>query len=47
MPVILHEDEFDRWLSAPIEEALTLTAPFPAQLMRVGEPEYPARKPTT
>ncbi len=33
MPVILHEEDWDRWLDAPVEEALTLAAPFPSQLM--------------
>lgn len=35
MPVILHDDDHDRWLTAPIEEALPLAAPYPAQLMAV------------
>jgi putative SOS response-associated peptidase YedK len=45
MPVILHDEDYDRWLRAPLEEALTLAAPFPAQLMAVAPPEYPTRKP--
>lgn len=35
MPVLLHDDHEQRWLTAPIEEALMLAAPFPAQLMAV------------
>lgn len=34
MPVILHEDDHDRWLTAEVEDALTLAAPYPSQLMR-------------
>lgn len=33
MPVLLHEDDEERWLSAPIEEVLSLAVPFPSQLM--------------
>ena len=33
MPVILHEEDYDRWLSAPIAEAIELAAPYPSQLM--------------
>ena len=35
MPVILHDEDEERWLSAPMDEALTLAAPYPSQLMRV------------
>ncbi|WP_281252581.1 SOS response-associated peptidase [Sphingomonas dokdonensis] len=35
MPVLLHNEDEERWLSAPIEDAMELVAPFPAQLMRV------------
>jgi putative SOS response-associated peptidase YedK len=35
MPVILHEEDWDRWLDAPVEEALSLAGPYPSQLMRV------------
>ena len=35
MPVLLHPDDEDRWLTAPLPEALELAAPFPSQLMRV------------
>jgi putative SOS response-associated peptidase YedK len=33
MPVILHDEDEGRWLTAPIEEVLTLAAPYPSQLM--------------
>ncbi|USI71595.1 SOS response-associated peptidase [Sphingomonas morindae] len=36
MPVRLHDQDETRWLSAPLEEALTLAAPFPAQLVAVA-----------
>ncbi|USI73971.1 SOS response-associated peptidase [Sphingomonas morindae] len=36
MPVLLHDEDEARWLSAPLEEALTLAAPFPAQLMALA-----------
>ena len=43
MPVVLtKEDEWDCWLGAPVEEALTLQRPLPAEAMRVvmtGEKE--------
>jgi putative SOS response-associated peptidase YedK len=35
MPVLLHDEDENRWLTARVEEALPLAAPFPAQLMRV------------
>ena len=35
MPVLLQGEDEERWLSAPIEEAMELVAPYPAQLMRV------------
>ena len=34
-PVILHPEDYDRWLDAPIEDALTLACPHPSQLMTV------------
>jgi putative SOS response-associated peptidase YedK len=36
MPVILHPDDYDRWLDpqTPIEGLRALLKPFPAQLMR-------------
>ena len=33
MPVVLHPEDFDRWLKAPLAEVLPLAAPFPTQLM--------------
>jgi putative SOS response-associated peptidase YedK len=36
MPVLLtNEDEADRWLSAPLEEALDLQRPLPADQMMI------------
>jgi len=35
MPVILHDEDYDRWLSAPWEELKEAVAPYPSQLMRV------------
>lgn len=35
MPVILHDDDYDRWLTAPWDELKQLAAPYPSQLMRV------------
>lgn len=37
IPVILHDEDFDRWLSAPVEEALSLATAFPSQLIRLEE----------
>ncbi len=34
MPVLLHDEDEERWLSAPIEQAMELVAPYPTQLMR-------------
>ena len=36
MPVILHPEDHDRWLAAPLAEALPLAAPFPSQLMAMA-----------
>jgi len=36
MPVILHPDDEERWLTGTVEEVLPLAAPFPSQLMQVG-----------
>lgn len=33
MPVILDDDGEQRWLSAPMDEALSLASPYPSQLM--------------
>lgn len=35
MPVILHEEDLDRWLQAPIDVALPLACAFPSQLLAV------------
>jgi len=35
MPVILLAEDQDRWLTAPVEEALTMLTAYPSQLMRV------------
>lgn len=33
---MLHDEDFDRWLSAPVDDALSLACAFPSQLMAVG-----------
>ena len=35
-PVILHEEDYDRWLRADLDGALSLACTFPSQLMAVG-----------
>jgi putative SOS response-associated peptidase YedK len=35
MPVILHEEDFDKWLTAPVDDALTLACAHPSQLIVV------------
>lgn len=35
MPVILHPEDFDRWLTADWKEAQKLVGPYPSQLMRM------------
>jgi putative SOS response-associated peptidase YedK len=35
MPVLLQDEDEDRWLRAPLADAMELVAPYPAQLMRV------------
>lgn len=35
VPVILHDEDYDRWLQDPIEDALTLACAYPSQLMTV------------
>ena len=32
-PVILHPEDYNRWLHDPVEAVLTLASPFPSQLM--------------
>ncbi len=34
-PVILHEEDYGRWLHADLDDALSLASPFPSQLMAV------------
>jgi putative SOS response-associated peptidase YedK len=36
MPVILHPEDYDRWLSDPYADACALAQPFPSQLMAVS-----------
>ena len=37
MPVILLAEDQDRWLTAPFDDAVTLLAPYPSQLMRLAD----------
>ena len=36
MPVILHDEDYDRWLDGEVDEVCSLATPFPSQLMAVG-----------
>lgn len=36
MPVILLAEDQERWLNAPVEEALSLLTAYPSQLMSVA-----------
>ena len=36
MPVILHEEDYDRWLTCDYDSAIQLATPYPSQLMAVG-----------
>ena len=36
MPVVLHPEDHDRWLAAPLGEAIALAVPFPSQLMAMA-----------
>lgn len=36
MPVILHPDDYDRWLGADYDTACSLAVPFPSQFMSVA-----------
>jgi putative SOS response-associated peptidase YedK len=38
MPVILHPEDYDRWLDGETDDACSLAAPFPSQLMTVDPP---------
>lgn len=33
MPVILHPEDYDRWLSGTVDDAISLAYPFPSQLI--------------
>ncbi len=55
MPVILHDHDYERWLTCDYAEAVTMAAPYPSQLMTVkcstptassGETEVDDQKPT-
>jgi putative SOS response-associated peptidase YedK len=35
-PVVLHEEDYDRWLHTDLEDAISLASPFPNQLMAVA-----------
>ena len=37
MPVILHPEDYGRWLSGEWRDAVRLAAPYPSQLMAVGD----------
>lgn len=37
MPVLLDEEDEERWLSCPFEDAVALAKPFPSQLMSVQQ----------
>lgn len=34
-PVVLHEEDYDRWLHAGLDDAISMATPFPSQLMTV------------
>jgi putative SOS response-associated peptidase YedK len=36
MPVILHPEDYDRWLDGDVDEVCSLASPFPSQLMKVA-----------
>lgn len=35
-PVILHAEDYNRWLDGEVEEVCSLASPFPSQLMAMG-----------
>lgn len=37
MPVILHPEDYDKWLSADYDDACSLAVPYPSQLMSIEE----------
>lgn len=34
-PVVLHQEDYDRWLHTDLDDAISLASPFPSQLMAV------------
>lgn len=42
MPVVLHEDDYDRWLTCSYDKACALATPYPSQLMSVESPPEPS-----
>lgn len=36
MPVILHDEDYDRWLDGDVDDICSLAAPFPSQMMAVA-----------
>jgi putative SOS response-associated peptidase YedK len=36
MPVILHEEDYDRWLGGEVDELCALAQPFPSHLTILG-----------
>lgn len=38
MPVILHSDDYARWLTGSLADVLDLVAPYPSQLMTMAAP---------
>jgi putative SOS response-associated peptidase YedK len=46
MPVILHPDDYDRWLNAAPEEAFRMCQSYPAELMQSAPAPKPPRKST-
>jgi putative SOS response-associated peptidase YedK len=36
IPVILHPEDYDRWLDGEVDEVCSLAAPFPSQMMAVA-----------
>jgi putative SOS response-associated peptidase YedK len=42
IPVILHREDLERWLTAPFDEVLTMLSPYPSQLLRMEQQLPPA-----
>lgn len=42
MPVLLDEEDEERWLTCPFEEAIALAKPYPSQLMSMSQAEAKA-----